>query len=372
MQFQRTVPTSPNNLLTSLDIQRLRDEFRTSDDRGDRITIGTALYPQFSFSHHAFDSKVVKHVGGEYTEDRTEAENRYDFKENGTGVYGKGDGAGSILHHSDGTFKFDGDKLPQIKWTGKDGEEETGELAADMDRANENPNLRLWHRIWSRYHNRRQRDGSNFELAKAETVSAMCLASLEQGAELVGCEPSEVINGVLFDKMHLDVCFNFGIARIPHALITDTVQGFDLQADYEPVPSQLFDGSEYARVLDLGVSNAMRDMTVPAGSPDIVERTTGRHNELNLPVWSDLWEHYNGDSDLSAEIGRCPVWFGALKQCELFSDDPHEFDPLVARMYLDGLAGTLEWGKSHSEGIYREPWKGAPSTLAEMIEYAQG
>ena len=366
MRFLRKIKTTKNSYLTSLDIKALREQFKTDDQRGERITVGAALWPQMAFAHQAFDSKIV-----EFDDAGPEAVNRYDFRDNGTGVYGDGDPS-AILFDKSGRFKMGpgGDRLPVISWQNADGSIGSGELAADRDRVNENSVLRLLHLYPAKMHNKRIDEGATFEEARADVTATLCLNGLEMAEQFTGKPSSEIINAPKFTDMHRDYAFNFGIARLPHSAMPDTVQGEQLQADFRPDPHKLFDGSEFARVVNLGTSSAMRAMKVPGGSPDIVERTSSRHNELRLPCFADLCRAYRVTDKVATDMPNCTIWFGALLACERYGDDPHELHPAIAQMYADGVAGTLMWGKPLGLGLWRKRWAGAPETLAEGLEYA--
>ncbi len=358
--FERKIRSS-NHSITDAECEEIKDRFKVDDIRSDKITAGTAFWPQFAFSHMAFNSKK----GG-----NGEMFNLYDFHDDGSGIY-PAVGTSSLLLDNDGRFRFASEngieRLPVVTWTNPEGSAAGGELAADMDRANENTVLTAFHRMACKHHNKRMDVHGNYGLAKSETIASMNQISLNEATVITGIEGSDILNQVKVKDFHKSLEFNFQASRPPHALMPETVHDNHLFAKGIMVDvSTLFDGSTMARGMNLGVTAAMTDIPPVRGEKSIINRTVDRHNELRLASFDDLCKAYRLPMNIDME--NCPIWVGMLRESEMFGDGI--LGPVGARAYADGVAGTLLWARDQHQGLWHPRWDGAPVATADILDYA--
>jgi len=256
----------------------------------------------------------------------------------------------------------------------EDGKAKSGELAADQSRANENPILTALHRMACLLHNKRCKayglgEAAYFK-AKADTIALLNWISINECSILTGLSTDDILNNVSIRNFHRSIEFNFQLARIPHAMMPDTVQGHSIFRKGGSISIDvmaLFDGSENARMLNWGVSPAMENMINVRGEKNIINRTVARHNEFKLANWDDAARASKTRHE-DIPLKNVVMWPGALMAAEKHGTGL--LDPAAARLYADGVAGTLLAGRETNAGLWHERWNGAPTTTLDIIEYA--
>lgn len=345
---------------TDAECEIIKRQFHVNDEKG-TLSVGHAFYWQF-WAHNALDS--VK-VDGEMF-------NRYDFNDNGEGIYPVRTGV--PLLDGDKKFRMGPYGLPAIAADGLD--TKYAEIAVDQHRANENPILKAHILMFEKIHNKRIDQHRDYDLAKAETIALMNQMTMNEMTAVTGLDTEEALRDIRIPSFHKMLEFNFAVARWAHAQMPSTVQG---RGVFEPAPSisvdmvRLYDGSEKARKLDRGVSPAMTQMAHLPHTPtsDIRDMTFGRHTDLGLAGWGDLVKALKMSKENTLDIpDKTLIWAAMLYEAEHNPKVAGGLGPIGARAVADGLAGTLLWGEP-GQGLWHKQWPNAPMTTLDIVQYAQ-
>ena len=343
--------------LTDQQCDELDSKFVVDDIRSPVITLGNAMWWQF-WAHQCLDSVEID----------GEMHNRYDGSDNGQGVYPARGRDHPILDKKTGLFRFSDQGLPRLDFA--DAPDVLPEMTADVHRANENPVLTAFHLMAARIHNKRVYEHRDYELARAETIATLNQITLNEALALLQMDEDEFFD-IRVKDFHRSLEWNFAAARWAHPQMPSEVLGRPI---FERVPSvnipvrNLFTGSEMARGLNLGVSEAMTKMHHVGGEPSIIKRTIQRHNELELPDWDDLATAYRIEPFDIGGIKHCPIWPAILLEAQTYGTG--YLGKLGRRVVADGLAGSLRWGSKINQGLWHPRWAGAPVATLDIIDYS--
>lgn len=355
--------------LSSLECEKIKNAFAVDDERSERSTSGHAFY--FQFWAHQWTDSVFK-------PNETLPFNRYDFNDNGQGVYPLRGLNSSLIDHKTGKFLLKDGGLPILVSDSKE-----SETAPDNHRVNENKILSAFHLMAIKLHNRIIDDyRTSYEETKKRVIACTNRMTLEQSLHLCGMDEDEFFNDIRIKDMHKMAEFNFALARWAHAQMPSTINGkgvFDrTQRSSDVDILKLFDGSEMARVLNLGVSKEMTDMSHIPNPDSILNMTFGRNNDLGLINAHQMAKISGFDVDANEsfeslpQFKNCPLWPFILLEAGL-TEPEGQLGPMGARWVADGIASTMLWGL-HGEGVWLD-WHlpqsdTADSVTTNIIKYA--
>ena len=332
--------------LSSYKCNKIKDMFAIDDERSTRSTSGHAFYFQF-WAHQWTDSVFKSNEKIPF--------NRYDFDDNGQGVYPIRDLDSSLIDRKTGKFVLHNGGLPTLVSDNRE-----TETAPDNHRVNENKILSAMHLIAIKLHNKLIDDYEiDYYTAKQRVIAELNRATLHESLHLTGYDEDEFFNDIRIPDMHKTMEFNFALARWAHVQMPDTVNGkhvFDRMERSDSVDiERLFDGAEMARVLNLGVSKAMTEMMHVPSPTNILDRTFKRNNDLGLINAEQMAKISGFDSanDLvenMPDFKNAPLWPFILMEAG-FTEPEGQLGPMGARWIADGIAGTLLWGL-HGEGVW--------------------
>jgi hypothetical protein len=355
-EFRRLIfPASDR--IDDINFDELVARFKIDDARSEVIPAGTVFLFQF-WAHWCFDSFRVD----------DKFFNRYDAQADGSfGVYPSRNRMSPLIDHGSGKFVLDNGSLPLMVYDGSSG---TTEISPDPHRVNDNPPLKAFHLLAAKHHNKRIDAGRDYDTAKAETVATFNHLFLQEGARISGIKPQQILRQKV-PGITRSLEFVFAAGRWAHAMIPNTVHGeplFTHKRAKDVDLHKLFDMSEMARDINLGVSPAMTNMIpVPDPKSILVRTLSERHVKLGLPCFQDLARRYHIDIDKAAYPVGMPIWAGILLEAEM--DGSGRLGPVGGRVFADALAGTLLWAKNEGAGLYHPRWNNAPTTTEEIIEY---
>lgn len=351
-------------LITTSECAAINDTFAIDDELGD-ISKGNAFWFQFAI-HSSLDSMEPNPKTGEVF-------NRYDGFENGQGIYPER--LDSPLLNRNGTFRTSKYGLPSIHSYETDGK--PVELTVDAHRANENQTLKAFHLMAVRLHNVRMAVHSDYEQAKRETIALLNRITLNELEIMTGLDQDEILNDIRIPNFNNSLEFIMAVCRAGHAQMTSTVNQtipvFNRGPSNEIDLISLFT-KEKARILNLGVSKSMTEMSHIRTPHNILQRTTGRHFQHNLATFRELArliDPRNGETianELETPQG-CPIWHGILIEAEKHGTGT--LGRIGARAMADGFAASLLWGRDIAEGLWLQLWDGAPRDTVDIIDYAQ-
>ena len=362
IEFIRLAPQSQFKP-TDRQCEEVKDKFVESDERSE-LPLFTGLHFQ-SVSHQCLDSNIVD----------GRAFNRYNFLDDGEGIYpARRD---DPIYTKDGYFALHNGNLPTFET-----DQGTKEVAADRHRVNENPAMKAMHLLWCKAHNKFMDLGYSFEESKDMTVALHNQVTINETIRQTDLTETQILRNIEQPNMHKSLEHNFGVGRHPHAMMPDTLNDLPI---FEKRPSSEVDlvstfTKEKSRVINLGVSKAMNNMTHLSSMPfDIKERTFGRHLELNICTWGELirlWpialreakDTQRFDNEIIPDY--CPAWAGILLEAEEFGDGL--LGPIGSRMFADATAGQLKWAEDKAKGLWHKMFKGAPKDTLEILEWING
>lgn len=334
----RSIPARAH-VLTDTACDDLKASFKIDDSKSAVITTGSAFLWQF-WAHDVFNTM----------EDGTA--NLYSGVVDGLdGFYGPKTIRDFTM--KDGKFKLPNNDLPVLNFG------PLAQLAPDLHRANENPVLKAFHLLFSRLHNKRMDAHGDEILARKETMATLTQLFLNEALLVCGMGTQEFFD-VTVTGFNQSLEGVFAAGRWAHAQMPETTNGlpvFRHQLAGEVDMIALWDGSEMARELNLGVSTAMTKMTHVVGEHDIRERTFTQHNKHGLASWADAAKRYRIEPLVTPDA---PIWAGMLMEAEAQGNGL--LGPLGRRMVADLIAGSL-----YLAHVRDNPWKGAPRESLDIV-----
>jgi hypothetical protein len=322
--------------LSAMGCEEIKNAFAIDDIRSENATAGSAFFFQF-WAHQWTDS--VEQNGLFF--------NRYDFKNNGQGIYPKRNWLSNLVDAKTGKFVMYKGGLPRLQHDGG-----AGETTPDDHRSNENKILSAFHLFAIKLHNKLIEDYDiDYQEAKRRTVALVSKMTLHEAMKLTGFDEYEFFNDIRTPDMHKAMEFNFALARWGHAQMPDTINGkplFDRSMSSQDIDlERLFDGSEMARTLNLGVSTAMTEMFHTPDDPSILKLNFGKNNRLGLLNADEMAKVTGfGEVDLTDSFPQfkgIPLWAFVLLEAG-FTAPEGQLGPLGARWIADGIAGAELWG----------------------------
>jgi hypothetical protein len=355
--------------LSSARCQEIKDMYAIDDIRSENSTAGHAFYFQF-WAHQWTDSVFIP--------GHTLPFNRYNFDDDGQGVYPLRGLDSILIDRKTGKFKLLGGGLPDVKW-----DNGAAELAPDNHRANENKILTAFHLMAVKMHNRFIEDYDvDYYTARGMVIAELNRITLNESLYLCDMDEDEFFNDIRIPNMHKTLEFNFALARWAHAQMPDTVNGKHVFDRVERSSSvdlvKLFDGSEMARILNLGVSTAMTEMMHVPAPHNILDRTFKRNNELGIISFEQLAQiigvEFNRDiTDTLPQLKDTPIWAGTLIEAST-SGREGQLGPVGRRAIADGIAATLTHGL-HGKGVWHDFVLPNPNKIdptLNTVKYALG